>query len=659
MSRMDVLFTFTFTFLMFVVTLAHTAPSVDDYGALPTTSMMSLSADGKKLAFRKFEGGKDLLVVYSLEQGKVLRAVDVASVNPQHFYFISDGQLIIRAAQHRQLYGMEGKSHYISAAYVLDIEKGHLEQLLKPGHNVYLGQANVGNIIALSADRKQVFMPAYVDDLSDRHSGSIVRYGGVIKYTVMKVNLEMPSHPHKMYEGDRDSRDYFMGPNKEILVQERYNEHSNRHEILVKDGTRWRQIYDKKVSQREVTLEGLTPDYKSLVILTYGDDSDRKRYLTMSLADGKITDPGFNREDADIDGLISDINRLIYGVRYSGFLPSYKLFDETSDRLLQSALKRFTDNSVSLISWSDDWSKLLVLAEGSGYPQEYYLFDAKSEPKFLGAAYPNIKPEHVHPMAKVRFAARDGLSLPMLLTIPNKHVAAMKNLPAIMLPHGGPEAYDQIGFDWLAQALANEGYLVVQPQFRGSSGFGYKHHEAGYGEWGGKMQDDLSDALDFLVNKGYVNKEKVCAVGASYGGYAALLGGAATPQKYRCIVSINGISELVEFMVDIKSKYGRNHSVLSYLENFLTKDGLDEEKLMAISPAYHAEKFTAPVLLIHGTRDETVKREQSDIMADHLREAQKRVQYIKLADESHHLVTNTARLQTVRAVVDFVNANLR
>src|SRR5690606_351827 len=131
--------------------------------------------------------------------------------------------------------------------------------------------------------------------------------------------------------------------------------------------------------------------------------------------------------------------------------------------------------------------------------------------------------------------------IPTLLTIPKEKITVLKNLPAVIYPHGGPESHDVIRFDYLAQALAAQGYLVIQPQYRGSSGFGRQHVLAGHGEWGKKMQDDLPDAIAALSDTGLIDPTRVCIVGASYGGYAALAGGAFTPELYKCVVSINGI----------------------------------------------------------------------------------------------------------------------
>ena len=154
--------------------------------------------------------------------------------------------------------------------------------------------------------------------------------------------------------------------------------------------------------------------------------------------------------------------------------------------------------------------------------------------------------------------------IPMILTLPKLTGGGIKNLPAVVLPHGGPESQDQVGFDYMAQALASRGFLVIQPQFRGSTGFGQEHLEAGWGQWGKGMQNDLTDVVGTLSQQGIIDSNRVCIVGASYGGYAALAGAAFTPDLYKCAVSIAGVSHLPKMLADDKSRYGRQSSVLDY-----------------------------------------------------------------------------------------------
>jgi dipeptidyl aminopeptidase/acylaminoacyl peptidase len=250
------------------------------------------------------------------------------------------------------------------------------------------------------------------------------------------------------------------------------------------------------------------------------------------------------------------------------------------------------------------------------------------------------------------------LRIPTLLTIPRHSIDALENLPAVMLPHGGPAAHDSIGFDWFAQALADEGYLVIQPQYRGSTGFGLDHRAAGDGEWGRKMQSDLSDGLASLVAKGYVDPARVCIVGMSYGGYAALAGGAFQPDLWRCVVSINGVADLNR-MVDHDAFWSDDSRMTKqYIAHTLGVDGIDRKYRDSISPSEHAEAFTVPVLLILGEDDEIVSIGQSKAMRSRLDRADKEVVFIKLPDAGHGLRSYESRVRTVRETVDFVNRHL-
>jgi dipeptidyl aminopeptidase/acylaminoacyl peptidase len=228
----------------------------------------------------------------------------------------------------------------------------------------------------------------------------------------------------------------------------------------------------------------------------------------------------------------------------------------------------------------------------------------------------------------------------------------------VILPHGGPESYDRIGFDWLAQAIANQGFLVIQPQFRGSIGFGLEHRLAGYGQWGKKMQDDLSDSLLSLIKKKIVNPEKVCIVGASYGGYAALAGGAFTPDLYQCVVSINGVSDINKMLGSTEYYYGNDHWVLSYWKELVARGDADKNSLAAISPENYAVNFTAPTLLIHSENDQVVLIKQSENMESELKREKKSVKFVELEDDNHHLSTNTGRLRALEEIISFLNKHI-
>jgi dipeptidyl aminopeptidase/acylaminoacyl peptidase len=227
-----------------------------------------------------------------------------------------------------------------------------------------------------------------------------------------------------------------------------------------------------------------------------------------------------------------------------------------------------------------------------------------------------------------------------------------KGLPLVVLPHGGPASRDTPGFDWWAQALASRGYAVLQPNFRGSDGFGRGFREAGYGQWGRKMQTDLSDGVRYLAGQGTIDPARVCIVGASYGGYAALAGATLDTGVYRCAAAVAGVSDLKRMLAS-QPDYGRT-STTRYWSRFMGVEGRNDPQLTALSPVAFADRVTIPILLVHGLDDTVVRYEQSEMMAKALRRAGKPVEFITLAGEDHWLSRGATRLQMLEAVAAFL-----
>ena len=274
----------------------------------------------------------------------------------------------------------------------------------------------------------------------------------------------------------------------------------------------------------------------------------------------------------------------------------------------------------------------------------------------MSAAYDGIRPSDLNPVRRIDFKAQDGLDIPAYLTTPLGREA--KGLPLVVLVHGGPVFRDDLDFDWWAQAIASGGYAVLQPQFRGSSGFGEKLLVAGYGEWGGKMQTDVSDGVRELVKQGVVDPARVCIAGASYGGYAALAGATLDPDPYRCIVSVSGISDVRRMLDDdVDNQVYEENAGQRYDMRLLGVKSMNEPRVRAVSPLFHIDKVKAPVLLIHGVDDTVVKYEQSQLMANALHAAGKPVEFVTLKGEDHWLSRGETRTQMLQAMMKFVEAN--
>ncbi len=622
--------------------IANTPLPLEVYSSLPNISMMRVSPSGNKIAYRLAQQDKDMLAVVNIESKKFLGAIEISQIDPDDLYFVDEQRVILIASQNKRLWGFRGR-HDLSTAFLFDPAANEVRQLLIPGKGIYRGQTGLGQIVGISQDQKYAYMPAFVDD----NTG--------LRYDLLRVDLDKKSTPKRFRRGKTDTVDYFVDENDNVLARENYNNNTNLHTIEALKEGKWVKIFQEETEYRSKGFVGVTPDNKSLVALIW-DGSGRSSYYTMSLKNGEITGPLFSRDDADIEYVLTDKYRKVYGVQYSGFKPSYAFFDKKLDSTVKAILGSMPSNTFIISDYSPDFEHMLFYVEGEGLSGKFFLY-SNGNFQLLASAREKIVPEMVNPVEAIMVTARDGLQIPTLITTPVNH-KDHKNLPAIMLPHGGPEAYDTMAFDWLAQYFASRGYLVIQPQFRGSEGFGAKHILAGRGEWGRKMQDDLTDALKHMVELGAVDPRKVCIVGNSYGGYAALAGVAFTPDLYQCAVSINGVSDVARMLKTDKRNYGKNHWVVSYWEDVIADGDANSDLLEQISPINFAKNIKAPVLLVHGEHDTVVPYKQSRRMFNELKDEGKQVKLVELENEGHHLNSGASRLKMLQAIDAFVNKHI-
>jgi dipeptidyl aminopeptidase/acylaminoacyl peptidase len=319
-----------------------------------------------------------------------------------------------------------------------------------------------------------------------------------------------------------------------------------------------------------------------------------------------------------------------------------------------SARRAFGQKAVSLQSWTPDFRKLVLKVEGEEDAGTYFLVDLETKKAdLLADAWPGVPPEAIAPVRFLTYKAADGLDIPAYLTTPAGRPA--KGLPLIVLPHGGPQARDEPGFDWWSQALASRGYAVLQPQFRGSDGFGRKFVEAGYGQWGRKMQTDLSDGVRHLAKEGVIDPKRVCIMGASYGGYAAMAGPTLDRGVYRCAVAVAGVGDLAGMLAAEAKDAGRvNTGAVRYWSKFMGASFRKRSELDAVSPTHQAAQADAPILVIHGKDDTVVPYNQSVQFVRAMQAAGKPVEFVTLAGEDHWLSRGATRLKMLESAVAFV-----
>lgn len=394
-----------------------------------------------------------------------------------------------------------------------------------------------------------------------------------------------------------------------------------------------------------VGLIGFTPDGRGVVYRLRDTDAERDTWFSVPLAGGA---PQPYLDGVTIRRSFVDRGHKLIGYIEDNATGDGHFFDPRQDRIYKAGQRAFPGKRVVLSDIDGAFDRLLVVTEGPGDPETWWLIDMgthRADP--VGNSYA-LDSDEVGPMKMVRYSAADGMVMEGLLTLPPGRMA--KALPAVIVPHDGPASYNTVGFSWIAQAFASRGYAVFQPNFRGSAGYGAAFQIAGYGEWGRKMQTDLSDGLADLVQQGIVDPHRVCILGTGYGGYAALAGVTVQHGIYRCAVAVAGISDLDREITDETQASLDDRMLLRILKREIGK-GRD---LKAVSPIRFADKVDVPVLFIHGKDDTVVNFAQSSAMVSALRSAGKPVDFVVLKGEDHWLSKGETRLQMLQASVDFV-----
>lgn len=310
--------------------------------------------------------------------------------------------------------------------------------------------------------------------------------------------------------------------------------------------------------------------------------------------------------------------------------------DPRLDAHLRGLRKMFEDSAnVYVYDSSEDGRSFLLFIESPRDPPGYYYYLTESRRiEALGPTQQSMTEVQLPRASVVNYTARDGKQLAGYLTVPAK-APKDQRLPLVMYPHGGPESRDSLSFDSWAQYFVSRGYAVFQPNFRGSDGYGRAFAQSGYGEWGRGMQDDISDAVKALVDQGVADPERVCIVGASYGGYAALAGATLTPEIYKCAVSVAGISDLQEFITWRKRGWSSDSASYVYMLKAIGNPATDAQRLRDTSPAQQIAKIKAPILLVHGTDDLIVPISQSRMMKRLLDQSGRKTELIELEHEGH------------------------
>jgi dipeptidyl aminopeptidase/acylaminoacyl peptidase len=641
-------------------------PPVEAYGRLPAIGSAALSPDGKRVVlavsyeFKPEEPDRELtaLSVIDIDAGKVERTLAPPPKNTlrgvgwaddkRPYYFISGTGRMRDALPASMPFMFSGPRVEFWRTGVLSLDTGEMRLLL-------LTEGTMANSSLTNLQAPIEGDPGF---------GRMVAWGGLgtlnslPKLSVYRVNLDT-GNGRAIDTGNPQTRGFLVDERGSIIARVDINDDRNRWRLFTYENGKDRMILEQ-VSEmgQPLAIYGLLEDGRIAAIDPH-EEGKRDTLLAIDRKTGASAPVAGleNAKGTDVAPIGDPWRHRVVGVRWTEDLPRQQFFDADLAKIQAAVLPKFESGYVIMQSWSRDHSRVLLFGERAGDAGAYYVYMTDTQKlRMVGKNYPQLTDAgHFGERQSIKYKARDGTQIPAYLTLPVG--IERKNLPLVLLVHGGPHARDNFTFDWWASFLASRGYAVLQANYRGSTGYGYEWFDAGRRGWGdGVMQTDVEDGADALVKNGLVDRSRICIMGGSYGGYAALAGATLTPDRYACAVSVNGLSDPEGMLADVQAG-GSNSMVAEWWRKSMGAD--DKEHLRKISPLRHVEDAKIPILILHGIEDTVVPVEQSRRMSARLERAKRNVRYVELGGDDHWLSSASTRTQMLREIETFLAQSLQ
>lgn len=619
-----------------ITPVAAAAPPAEVFGALPQAQLARLSPDGKRLAVIKPVDGHQKVVFYELTKtAGAPYAVGMEGGIADSVYW--KGNNLALCVFHANLQHIRTKA-IESFSRTLSVDVPNRTQVLLMNNFSYLKENNNGGaIVDLSPeDPDHVYMTAY-----NQWDYQIIL--DLFRVSIRTGEAELVLH------GNKDTISYLTDGHGHPLGHVDQSGDLTEHVIL--NGNDALQIPAK--GRDDFELQGPLPGLPLSFAVERPDEWGTTALYPWNATHG-FGAPLFADRDFDLGYVIGkEKSGEVIGVTYTEDQQRTRYFDPDMQRVSELMEKAYPGQSVQILSEDDGDTAYVIRTEGPRNPPVLSLYTPSNhQSNIIQEAYPALKPEDLGEVKAYAYKSRDGLEIHSYLTLPPGKAA--HNLPLVIFPHGGPEDRSAIKFDWWAQFMASRGYAVLQPNYRGSFGYGWNFITAGDGEWAGKVQWDLEDGVKKLVADGIADPKRVCIVGASWGGYMALAAATFTPDVYACAVSFAGLSDLRHAIYEGTTFESEGVSI--WKRRLGAED--DTGKIDAQSPVNFATRVKIPILLLHSDKDSTVRIDQSEREEKALQDAHKPVEFVKLDGDDHYLEFAATRTQLLTEIERFLKAHI-
>ena len=632
------------------------------YGALPTVTEAQLSPDGRYIAVLRNKGDTSAVVFYDVDDlAAPPVGVSVGDADARSIRWANNDKLLLLLSSSDKVAttsGLQTLEFFRWVAVSRSTQKS--ASLFGNESGYYLPSA--GSFLTVRPDDpdKAIFARSTPRAGIDQRNTARTRLkqDSGFGYSLFEVNLNN-GRRRLIAAGNEDTMNWLVDAQGAPLVRVDYDRGQEKRKYFIRreGGSTYKLLAEfeqKRGRGSPLSLHGLSADPDTALATTYGD-RDKRSLVEFDLRTGEIGAMVFSNPRYDIDAVVYEPRTArVSGVLYTDDLPRAHHLDEAYRKLQANLAKALPGAAPLIVSKSDDGARMIVEAVYTDHPSQFFLFDKQARRlDMFAAVYQSLDGKTVAKKEGYDYTSSDGVAIPGYLTMPaNAESGDKKAMPLIVLPHGGPEGRDDQAFDWWSFFYAANGYLVYQPNFRGSDGYGFRFRAMGYGEWGRKMQDDVTEGVRKLIADGLADPERICIVGASYGGYAALAGATLTPDLYACAVSVNGVSNLAGML----GREAQTSELASdYWQVRIGSRFRDGPALDAVSPLKIADRAGPPILLIHGKDDVVVPVGQSLGMRNALRDAGKPHEYVELKGEDHWLSTSAARTEMLQRSIAFID----
>ena len=610
---------------------------VEAFGSLPVASQVKLSPNGQMLAYKGIYQGKSYIASIDLDSGEknYLVTTDNQKFKIGWYAWANDKTILVSA-----YYAMQGLQVKYGESRLLKVPANGSrapEPVVRSGIKDVSAQYQSNIIDMLPDDPDNILMGLYLNR-KERYGVYKVSLGAkrkrkLVQYGRPHIGGWMTDQQHRVRLGFGDDKT------------------KGFYRLLDLQTNKWRRIWEYEIFDEAPVIPlgfGLDPN----TLYVRAQHKERSAVFKVDLSKSDLprelvyADPNY-----DVEGwlIYSDKTRDVVGV-YHGEAEGAKVFFDTKYKAFQASLDKAIPNAYNLISsFSKDERRYIVFTSNPKEPGAYYLGDRDTKSlTFVLEEYPLLYQQSLPDKDKITYQARDKLEIEAYLTPPQS--GAIENSPAIIIPHGGPMARDYGGFDWFTQFFASRGYTVLQPNFRGSSGYGFEFAMESIGGWGGAMQDDLADAAFWLIENQNVDPQRICILGGSYGGYAAMMAAAKQQEPFKCAASFAGVSDLQLLLK--KAKRFTHYDIVK------KQFGTEKDKLKRQSPINYTRQISMPVMLIHGDKDTVVDVAHSRAMYKAMKKYKKQVDYIELENGDHHMSIEENRLKVLSAFERFLNQHI-